>query len=128
MGRIRIAALAVAAFAAAAAASVSFGQPSAQFRFTGYVEGVGSGPGHSFFVGDGLNLAFRDDVRSRTRYRVCWQRAATTPRCWIRRTARVGLASKVFTPAPPTVGVYVTRWYVGGRVVATWRFYNGPGD
>jgi hypothetical protein len=128
VSRTGIAAFAVAGLAAAATASASSGQPPAHFRFTGYVEGVGSGPGHSFFVGDGLNLAFRDDVRSRTRYRVCWQRAATTPRCWIRRTARVGLASKVFTPAPAAVGVYVTRWYVGGRVVATWRFYNGPGD
>ena len=26
------------------------------------------------------------------------------------------------------VGVYVTRWYVSGRGVASWRFYNGPGD
>jgi hypothetical protein len=36
--------------------------------------------------------------------------------------------SKIFTPAPSRVGVYVTRWYVRGLVVATWRFYNGPGD
>jgi hypothetical protein len=113
---------------AAATSSVSFAQPPAQYRFTGYVEGVGSGPGHAFVVGDGLNLAFRDDVASHTRYRVCWRRAPAQRRCWTRRTLSVGLASKIFTPAPAAVGVYVTRWYVGGRVVATWRFYNGPGD
>lgn len=113
---------------AAASASASLGQPPDRYRFTGYVEGVGSGPGHSFIVGNGLNVAFRDDVASRTRYRVCWQRVPARRRCWTRRTGRIGLASKIFTPAPANVGVYVTRWYVSGRVVATWRFYNGPGD
>jgi hypothetical protein len=108
--------------------AVAGGQPPVAFRFTGYVEGVGSGPGHAFVVGDGLNLAFRDDVASRTRYRVCWARRATRPHCWVRRTGRVGLTSKIFTAAPANVGVYVARWRVGGRVVASWRFYNGPGD
>jgi hypothetical protein len=108
--------------------ATSGGQPPAAFRFTGYVEGVGSGPGHAFVVGNGLNLAFRDDVGGRTRYRVCWARRATRPRCWVRRTGRIGLTSKIFTAAPANVGVYVTRWYVSGRVVASWRFYNGPGD
>jgi hypothetical protein len=127
MSRKGIAALG-AVFIAAAIASVSLGQPPAPYRFTGYVEGVGSGPGHSFVVGDGLNLAFRDDVASQSPYRVCWRRALGVPRCWIRRTRRVGLVSKIFTPAPASVGVYVTRWYFRGRVVATWRFYNGTGD
>jgi hypothetical protein len=113
---------------AAVSASVSLGQPPPQYRFTGYVGGVGSGPGHAFVVGDGLNLAFRDDVASQTRYRVCWRRAPAEPHCWSRRTRRAGLVSKIFTPAPASVGVYVTRWYFRGRVVATWRFYNGPGD
>jgi hypothetical protein len=108
--------------------AASAGQPPAAFRFTGYVEGVGSGPGHAFVVGDGLNLAFRDDVASKTRYRVCWARRATRPRCWVRRTGRVGLADKIFTAAPANVGVYLTRWFVNGRVVASWRFYNGLGD
>jgi hypothetical protein len=119
--------LALAASAVGATASRS--QPPPAFRFTGYVEGVGSGPGHAFVVGDGLNLAFRDDVRARTRYRVCWsRRGGTSIRCWLRRTGRIGLVSKIFTPAPAAVGVYTTRWFVGGRVVATWRFYNGTGD
>ena len=116
------------ACAATVAVAASWGIPPPGFRFTGYVAGVASGPGHAFVVGDGLNLAFRDDVASRTRYRVCWVRQGIRPRCWVRRTGRVGLASKVFTAAPATVGVYVTRWYIAGRVVATWRFYNGPGD
>jgi hypothetical protein len=123
-------ALALLAFVGVGAVGVvsSAGQPPPAFRFTGYVAGVNSGPGHAFFVGDGLNLAFRDDVASRTRYRVCWARRATRPRCWVRRTGRVGLTSRVFTAAPAHLGVYTTRWYLRGRVVATWRFYNGPGD
>jgi hypothetical protein len=127
MKRTGIAALGVVCVAAASA-SGSPGQPPPQYRFTGYVEGVGTGPGHSFFVGDGLNLAFRDDVASQTPYRVCWRHFPGARRCWTRRTRRVGLASKIFTPAPGNVGVYVTRWYVNGRIVATWRFYDGPGD
>jgi hypothetical protein len=125
--RIGLALLAVAG-AGVVGVAVSDGQPPAAFRFTGYVEGANSGPGHAFVVGDGLNLAFRDDVGGRTRYRVCWARRATRPRCWVRRTGRIGLTSKIFTAAPANVGVYVTRWYVSGRVVASWRLYNGPGD
>lgn len=127
MKRIGLTLLALAS-AGAIGVAASGGQPPAGFRFTGYVEGVGSGPGHAFVVGDGLNLAFRDDIASRTRYRVCWARRATQPRCWLRRTGRIGLASKIFTAAPTNVGAYMTRWYVSGRVVATWRFYNGLGD
>ena len=127
MTRTRIAVLGTVCLAAASA-STSHGQPPPGYRFTGYVEGVRTGPAHAFVVGDGLNLAFRDDVASQTRYRVCWRRAPAEPRCWTRRTRRVGLVSKIFTPAPASVGAYVTRWYFRGRVVATWRFYNGPGD
>ena len=85
MKRIGLALLAVAG-AGVVGVAVSDGQPPAAFRFTGYVEGANSGPGHAFVVGDGLNLAFRDDVGGRTRYRVCWARRATRPRCWVRRT------------------------------------------
>jgi hypothetical protein len=125
--RTRIAVLGTVCLAAASA-SASLGQPPPGYRFTGYVEGVGSGPGHAFVVGDGLNIAFRDDAATGTPYLVCWRRGTAPRHCWSRRTGRVGLVSKIFTPAPASVGVYVTRWYVRGRLVATWRFYNGPGD
>jgi hypothetical protein len=125
---IKRAALLVALALAAVCSSASLAQPPPQYRFTGYVAGAGSGPGHSFFVGDGLNLAFRDDAASGTRYRVCWRRGLAARHCRLGRTRRIGLTSKVFIAAPPTVGVYVSRWYVSGRVVATWRFYIGPGD
>jgi hypothetical protein len=124
--RTSVAILTVACAAVVVAASA--GQPPPGFRFTGYVEGVGRGPGHSFRVGNGLRLAFRDDVSNGTRYRVCWAHRGTRARCWARRTGFVGKLSKVSTAAPVVVGVFVTRWYVAGRVVASWRFYNGPGD
>jgi transposase len=127
--RVGVALLALLSIGAAGAAT-SAGQPPRALRFTGYVEGVGSGPGHVFRVGDGLRLAFRDDRAAGTRYRVCWSRRALTKRCWIRRTGRIGRASKIFTPAPQSVGIFATRWFVGGRrrAVAIWRFYNGAGD
>ena len=118
--------LALAGAVAGGASTVS--QPPPPFRFTGYVAGGFSGPGHAFVVGDGLYVAFRDDVATGTRYRVCWFRGGVRVRCWTRRTRRIGLASKIATAAPPNVGIYVTKWYVNGRVVASWRFYNGIGD
>jgi hypothetical protein len=96
-------------------------------RFDGYVAGVGNGEGHSFIIGNGLNLVFIDHERSRTRYRVCWTRGSVR-KCWSRSTGAVGKASKVFTAAPTHVGRYTTTWYVRGRAVARWSFSNGPGD
>jgi hypothetical protein len=81
---------------AAVCSSASLAQPPPQYRFTGYAEGAGSGPGHLFFVGDGLNLAFRDDAASGTRYRVCWRRGVAGRHCRLERTRRIGLTSKIF--------------------------------
>jgi hypothetical protein len=97
--------------------------------FTGNVAGAGSGPGHRFVVGDGLYLNFRDSVAYGTPYRVCWQRTdGAGLRCWSRRSSITSHLGRIFTPAPERVGKYVARWYVHGRLVATWRFYNGLGD
>jgi hypothetical protein len=83
-------------------------------RFEGYVAGVGSGKGHSFIVGNGLNLVFIDHQRSHTPYRVCWTRGSRR-KCWTRTTGSAGRASKIFTPAPTHVAGYATTWYVRGR-------------
>lgn len=102
--------------------------------FRGNVAGSGSGPRHRFVVGDGLYLNFRDDGVDRnaaygTPYRVCWRRLeGDGSRCWSRRTSAVSHTSRIFTPAPQRTGSYVVRWYVGDRLVATWRFRNGVGD
>jgi hypothetical protein len=97
-------------------------------RFDGYVGGAVTGRGHSFVVGDGLNLVFRDRRHDGTRYRVCWTDRAGAARCWSRRTGARGRANSIFTAAPEGVGRYNVRWSVNQRVVARWWFYNGIGD
>jgi hypothetical protein len=102
---------------------------SALGRFGGNVAGVGTGPGHSFVVGDGLYLNFRDRVGYKTPYGVCWRRTDGAGRhCWSRRTSVTNHLGRIFAAAPQLVGTFVARWYVRGRLVATWTFYNGPGD
>jgi hypothetical protein len=98
--------------------------------FSANVAGTGSGPGHRFVVGDGLYLNFRDNAAYATTYRVCWQRIDQGGglRCWSRRTSVTSHTSRIFTPAPERVGRYVAKWYVHGRLVASWSFYNGTGD
>jgi hypothetical protein len=112
-----------------AVARTTVASPKAGPRFQGRISGVGSGPGHRFVVGDGLNVEFRDRLRQSTSYRACWARSSGRDRrCWNRHTGRPGAWSRIFTPAPQRVGTYVVRWYVGSRAVARWSFRNGPGD
>ncbi len=96
-------------------------------RFAGYVGGAATGRGHSFVVGDGLYIAFRDRGRARTRFRACW--SGPTQHCFgARRTGKRGHWRRFFTAAPSGVGTYRVTWYVPGRPVARWSFYNGLGD
>jgi hypothetical protein len=101
-----------------------------QFCFSASVDGAATGPGHQFVVGDGLYLTFRDRFGTSTPYRVCWERDdGTSQRCWARRTSVFPRrASRIFTPAPQQTGQFITRWYVRGRLAATWAFTNGVGD
>jgi hypothetical protein len=101
---------------------------AAQPRFQGYVAGAVTGAGHSFFVGDGLNLVFRDRRHAGTRYTACWKGPNGDKHCWHRTTGSRGHASRIFTAAPDHVGGYIVRWTVNDRVVARWRFYNHTGD
>ena len=103
------------------------GSASAATRFNAYVGGGATGPGHRFMVGDGLNLVFTDTYRSYTSYTVCWTRGAGR-QCWHRTTARRKHKNVIFAAAPASVGTYRTTWYVNGRAVASWSFYNGIGD
>jgi hypothetical protein len=112
--------------AAVAAAATPAG---AVTRFDAYVAGAGSGRGHSFVVGDGLYLVFSDRGAARTPYRVCWVRSdGRGRRCWTRTTGSRGAASKIFTAAPYSTGTWRATWFVRGRAVARWTFYNGVGD
>jgi hypothetical protein len=98
-------------------------------RFTGYVAGVVSGKGHSFIVGNGLNLVFIDRARARTKYKVCWQkRSGAASRCWRGKTGEAGARDVIFTGAPSQVGNFVVRWFIHGNIKAHWEFHNGQGD
>jgi hypothetical protein len=95
-------------------------------RFHGDVAGVATGPGHHFFVGDGLELEFLDRAGANTVYDVCY-RGRQGRRCIRRTTAAAGRKSRIFIPAR-NMGRYRATWYVGGRPVARWTWRNGPGD
>ena len=99
--------------------------PPADYRFTGWMSAaVGLAPHHAFVEGDAVVLRFQDAANERpTRYRVCWSRLdGSQRRCWS-RVARSFRVSSVQTGGPTLhFGRYVTRWYVGGRFVASWSF------
>ena len=96
-------------------------------RYVGYVGGV-NGPGHHFYVGDGIYLTFGAPVTAPVRYRVCWGLAGHLPtRCAFAAVRSKASTSKIFI-APQVVGTWIARWYVGGRMVASWSWYHDTGD
>jgi hypothetical protein len=98
-------------------------------RFTGYVAGAATGKGHSFVVGDGLNLVFIDRAQRSTHYKVCWEkRSGAASRCWRRTTGDRGQRSLIFTAAPSQVGNFIVRWFLHGHIKGHWDFHNGVGD
>jgi hypothetical protein len=123
-GLARLGALAT---AGALALALMSGTASARTRYSGHVDGVASGRGHSFVVGAGLNLVFRDSAHARTRYRVCWT-DGRHKHCWNGRTKAEGANSTIFVTAPTYVGTYHVTWTVSKRKVARWSFENGLGD
>src|SRR4051812_48747247 len=96
-------------------------------RYHGDVAGVVTGPGHSFVVGDGLYLEFRDRTHAHTRYRVCYSRGHGR-RCYTRSTGARNRTHRIYIPAPGHVGTYKATWYVSGFPVTSWSWYNGIGD
>jgi hypothetical protein len=133
--RMRIGALAVglavlgAAGSAAARVNGSSRWPPQKYCFTGWMSaGVGDAPHHAFVEGDAVVFRFQDASNDRpTRYRVCWARVdGTNRRCWS-RVARSFRTSSIATGGPLLhFGSYVARWYVGGRLVASWAFLFSP--
>lgn len=110
-----------AAAVAAIVLALLFGAATAKAanRFEGRVEGVGSGTGHSFIIGDGLYLSFKDRRAGDTRYHVCWRRHGHhSHRCNSGRTGRRGKWDKLYTAAPPKQGNYTVKWFVNKHSVA----------
>jgi hypothetical protein len=66
-------------------------------------------------------LVFQDLQRARTRYRVCWRHELNKARCWTRTTGARGAPSRLMPPMPQLLGTWFARWYVKGRLVASWR-------
>jgi hypothetical protein len=102
--------------------------PPQKYRYTGWMSaGPGYVPHHAFVEGDAIVLNLQDaGDRQPTAYRVCWARVGGTGRrCW-NRTARPYGISSIPTGGPTRFGSYVTRWYVGGRAVASWPFLFAP--
>jgi hypothetical protein len=86
---------------------------------------------HSFPVGAGYGLYFRDNQRARTRYRLCAIFRGIQRRCVSGRTGRRGTDSIKSSPLvfnPQDVGPLVWRWSVGGRIVASWAVTVTIGD
>jgi hypothetical protein len=124
-------ALVVLGTAGSAAAQVKGGSPwpPQKYRFTGWMSaGVGDAPHHAFVDGDAVVLKFQDASNERpTRYRVCWARVDGANRRCSSRVARSFRTSSIETGGPLLrFGSYVARWYVGGRLVASWPFLFSP--
>jgi hypothetical protein len=121
-----IGAVAVVVLVGAAVASPASAAPR---HFGAVVAGVGSGPGHDFIVGNGLELVFKDRRHDSVRYKVCIRHTASGwTKCYTRITGRRGHRSAIFRAAPETVGNWTATWYAHGRRAASWAFYIGPGD
>jgi hypothetical protein len=95
-------------------------------RYHGDVAGAVTGPGHQFFVGDGLELEFLDRTGANTVYDVCY-RGGQGRRCLRRTTGAAGRKSRIFFAAKHT-GRYRATWYVAGKPVAHWSWRNHIGD
>lgn len=89
------------------------------------MSGAASGPGHAFVVGDGLNLVFHEAI------------VHPLPSVLDARRGHALLATNDPTHSeqvrdlyrgPSSVGTYTTTWYVAGKPVDRWTFYNGRSD
>ncbi len=121
----------------ALAASVAVAAPSAMAtpRFQGKAVGNSSDGGReakkSFPVGAGYGLYFRDNRRSKTRYRLCAVFRGKTQRCITGRTGRRGTDSIKSSPNifnPQDTGRLDWVWYVGEDRVAKWTVTITAGD
>jgi hypothetical protein len=107
------------------------GQQSATptpYRFAGAVENNRGAPAHRIMAGDGFWFLFFDALsqgRASERYKLCLAPPGRSPvRCW-QRNARFGFGRVAYAGTLPSnvpFGVLDARWFVNGRVVATWRF------
>jgi hypothetical protein len=109
------------------AATAQSNSVPAKYRYTGWV--AVSWPTHFVVEGDTVTLRFADRrnlTKSPVVYRVCVRRvSASAGSC---RTARAPVNTRP-SSVPMFVdccGDFVARWYVSGRLVASWPFRYHP--
>ena len=102
----------------------------AGYRYTGIVGTLASPASHAIFVGDGLSFSFSDKATPPVKdYRLCLygSGSGSAVKCWRRRILARNYDRDRFTVLSLPMGQsvsskWVAKWYVRGRVVATWRF------
>jgi hypothetical protein len=111
--------------------AASSAQPP-QYRFTGWVTAspaLAADPAHLVIEGDAPQLRFTDRSnlsRHRTAYRGCVSKLLSSSSRCLTATAPIdGKPSALALPAR-CCGDFIARWYVGGRLVAAWRFRYVP--
>jgi hypothetical protein len=126
----RIVALATVALASLLATSVlaANGPGPTKYRFTGWMSPSavpGGWPSHLLVEGDAGTLRFADRLnltRKPVAYRVCVFRLGSSRGPCRRSAAPISARPSVLPLFVSCCGEFVAKWYVGGRVVATWPF------
>jgi hypothetical protein len=93
--------------------------------------GNGVVPKHSFPVGAGYGLYFRDREQANTTYRVCAAFRGKFRGCASGRTARAGkdaIKASYDVFSPRSTGTLMWRWSVDGKTVARWKVRITIGD
>ena len=132
---MRLGAVAVGAAILVVGAPAAFGQPGsvpAKYRYTGWLvanEQSSGWPTHLLVEGDGGTFRFADRwnlTKTPTVYRVCVTRVGA-------QAVSCRVASAPITTRPSLIPVFVSccgdfvaRWYVSGRLVASWPFRYLP--
>ena len=130
----RAAVIAVVLGLAALAAPLSADGAARRFhgRALGNSPSGGLVPKHSFPVGAGYGLAFRDRRAANTAYRLCASMKGRRLGCQRGKTGRRGrddfMDSYTVSNGSDDTGKLIWRWYVGGKQVARWDVKVTLGD
>jgi hypothetical protein len=117
------------------AATASHAQPSlvpAKYRYTGWLvasEQSSGWPTHLLIEGDGGTLRFADRwnlTKIPTVYKVCVKRLGAHVASCKAATAPVSTRPSLVPIFVLCCGDFVARWYVSGRLVASWPFRYAP--
>jgi hypothetical protein len=101
-----------------------------RYRYAGVVENGRGAPSHFIEAGDRFRFVFFDWLSKGRRsepYRLCIGRIGKVALRCSNHTAAYGVGGVTFAATPPAILPVATpltaRWLIGGRIVATWRFY-----